>query len=436
MELQGRYEAIKAHYEANRAQFETKESIDVQVLALTLEDLARQVSVPPAELQTYYEQNKSSFAEPEQRRASHILLTVGDGGSAKDKDGARKLAEELLARVRARPDDFAKLAREYSKDPGSAAQGGDLGLFGRNMMVKPFEVAAFSLKPGETSDIVETEFGLHIIRVTEVKGGAVAPFEQVKEKIEQTYRQQQGQKKFAEAAEQFTNIVYEQSDSLQPAADKLGLKIQTVQNVTREGPPRGAAGAALLTPTAVQALFADDSLAKKRNIAAVEVGASTLVSARVSEHRPARLRPLEEVSDQIRERLVREQAIRLARDAADSAAEALRKAPAEAGFSPARPVSRGRAEGLSTDAVKQIMRVPADKLPAFVVAELGGGTQAVFWVLDSKTPEKADEQTAAQLRRGIEQQLAAADDQAYVAELKRKHKAEVVNAQPAAAGKK
>ena len=429
-------EAIKAYYEANRAQFETKESIDVQVLALTLDDLARQVSVPPAELQAYYEQNKWSFAEPEQRRASHILLTVGEGGSAKDKDGARKLAEELLARVRARPDDFARLAREYSKDPGSAAQGGDLGLFGRNMMVKPFEVAAFSLKPGETSDVVETEFGLHIIRVTEVKGGAVAPFEQVKEKIEQTYRQQQGQKKFAEAAEQFTNIVYEQSDSLQPAAEKLGLKIQTVQNVTRDGPPRGAAGAALLTPTAVQALFADDSLGKKRNIAAIEVGASTLVSARVSEHRPARLRPLEEVSTQIRERLVREQAIRLARDAADSAAGALRKAPAEAGFSPGRPVSRGRAEGLSADAVKQIMRVPADKLPAFVVAELGGGTQAVFWVLDSKQPDKADEQTAVQLRRGIEQQLAAADDQAYVAELKRKHKAEVIIAPPAAAGKK
>jgi peptidyl-prolyl cis-trans isomerase D len=428
-------DAVKAHYEANRAQFETKESIDVQVLALTLDDVARQVSVPPAELQSYYEQNKSSFAEPEQRRASHILLTTGEGGSAKDKEGARRLAQDLLARVKARPDDFAKLAQEYSKDPGSAAKGGDLGFFGRGMMVKPFEQAAFSLKPGEISDVVETDFGLHVIRVTEVKGGAVAPFDQVKGKIESTFRQQQAQKKFAEAAEQFTNIVFEQADSLQPAADKLGLKIQTIANVTRDGVPRGAPGAALLPTPTVQALFADDALNKRRNIAAVEVGGNTLVSARVVEHRPARLRPIEEVGGQIRERLVREQAVRLAREAASSAADALRKAPVEAGFTPPRSVSRGQAEAMSPDALKEVMRVPAEKLPAFVVADAGMGAQSVFWVLDSKKPEKADPQSLNQLRRGVEQQQAAADDQAYVAELKRKFKAQVVDAQPVAAKK-
>ena len=428
-------DAIKGYYEANRAQFETKESIDVQLLALTLDDVARQISVPPAELQSYYEQNKASFTEPEQRRASHILLTVGEGGSAKDKDGARKLAQELLARIKARPDDFAKLAQEYSKDPGSAAKGGDLGFFGRGMMVKPFEEAAFGLKPGDTSDIVESEFGLHLIRVSEVKGGAVAPFEQVKGKIEATFRQQQAQKKFAEAAEQFTNIVYEQSDSLQPAADKLGLKIQTIANVTRDGLPRGAPGAALLPAAAVQALFADDALGKKRNIAAVEAGGGTLVSARVVEHRPARLRPLEEVSPQIRERLVREQATRLAREAAAAAAEALRKTPAEAGFSPPRTVSRGQAEGLSPDALREVMRVPAGNLPAFVVADTPMGAQSVFWVLDSRQPEKSDPQALSQVRRGVEQQQAAADDQAYVAELKRKYKAQVVDATRTAAKK-
>ena len=428
-------DAIKGYYEANRAQFETKESIDVQLLALTLDDVARQISVPPAELQSYYEQNKASFTEPEQRRASHILLTVGEGGSAKDKDGARKLAQELLARIKARPDDFAKLAQEYSKDPGSAAKGGDLGFFGRGMMVKPFEEAAFGLKPGDTSDIVESEFGLHLIRVSEVKGGAIAPFEQVKGKIEATFRQQQAQKKFAESAEQFTNIVYEQSDSLQPAADKLGLKIQTIANVTRDGVPRGAPGAALLPAAAVQALFADDALGKKRNIAAVEAGGGTLVSARVVEHRPARLRPLEEVSPQIRERLVREQAVRLAREAAAAAAEALRKTPAEAGFSPPRTVSRGQGEGMSPDALREVMRVPAGNLPAFVVADTPMGAQSVFWVLDSRQPEKSDPQALSQVRRGVEQQQAAADDQAYVAELKRKYKAQVVDATRTAAKK-
>jgi peptidyl-prolyl cis-trans isomerase D len=429
-------DAVKSYYEANRGQFETKESIDVQLLALTLDDIAKGINVPSSDLQNYYEQNKASFSEPEQRRASHILLTVGESGSAKDKDAARKLAQDLLTKLRAKPDDFAKLAREYSKDPGSAPNGGDLGFFGRNMMVKPFEDVAFSLKPGEISDIVETEFGLHIIRLTEIKGGAVKPFAEVKGQIEATYRRQQAQKKFAEAAEQFTNIVYEQSDSLQPAADKLGLKIQTAQNVTRDGAPRDTPVAALLTPGVVQALFADDALNKKRNIAAVEVGASTLVSARVAEHRPARLRPIDEVSAQIRDRLVREEAIRLARQAANEAAEALRKAPSEAGFSPAHAISRGQAEGLSADAVKKVMQVPADKLPAYVVADLNGGAQAIFWVLASKQPEKTEAQTGEQLKRSLERQLAAADDQAYLAELKRKYKAEVVDAQLTPAGKK
>ncbi len=429
-------EAIKSYYDSNRGQFEIKENVDVQVLTLTLEDIAKQISVPPAELQSYYEQNKASFSEPEERRASHILLTVGEGGSAKDKDSARKLAEELLARVRAKPDEFAKLAREHSKDPGSAASGGDLGFFGRNMMVKPFEDVAFSLKPGQISDIVETEFGLHIIRVTEVKGGAVAPFEQVKGEIEATYRRQQAQKKFAEAAEQFTNIVYEQADSLQPAADKLGLKIQTVQNVTGEGPPRDAPAAGLLTPAVVQALFADDALVKKRNIAAVEVGTSALVSARVVEHRPARLRPLDEVTSQIRDRLVRQEAIRLARQAAGEAADALRKTTSEAGFSAPRTVSRSQASGLTAEAVKAVMQVPAAKLPAYVVGDLAGGAQAVFWVLDSKQPEKTEAQAGEQLRLSIERQFAAADDLAYVAGLQRKYKAEVVNAQRAPGGKK
>ncbi len=429
-------DAVKNYYESNRQQFETKESIDVQLLSLTLEDIAKQITVPPADLESYYEQNKASFTEPEQRRASHILLTIGEGGSAKDKDGARKLAQDLLARVRAKPDEFAKLAREHSKDPGSAANGGDLGFFGRNMMVKPFEDAAFTLKPGEISDVVETEFGLHIIRVTEVKGGAVRPLAEVKGEIETAYRRQQAQKKFAEAAEQFTNIVYEQSDSLQPAADKLGLKIQTAQNVTRDGPARETPMASLLTPPVVQALFADDALNKKRNIAAVEVGASTLVSARIVEHRPARLRPLEEVTAQIRDRLVREESVRLARQAATEAAEALRQKPSETGFSPPRTVSRLRAEGLSADAVKKVMQVPADQLPSFVVADLADGVQAVFWVLDAKQPEQTDAQTVEQLRRSIEQQIAAADDQAYVEQLKRKHEAEVISDQPTPGGKK
>lgn len=428
-------DAVKAFYESNRSQFESKENIRIEYLALTMDDVAQQISVPPADLQTYYEQNKASFTEPEQRRASHILLTAGDGGSAQDKDGARKLAQELLARLRAKPDDFAKLAREFSKDPGSAANGGDLGVFGRNMMVKPFEDVAFRLKPDEISEPVETEFGIHLIRVTETKGGAVRPFDEVKGEIETTYRLQQAQKRFAEAAEQFTNLVYEQSDSLKPAADKLGLEIRTLENLTRDGLPPNAPAASLLTSSVVQALFSADALAKQRNTAALEAGASTLVSARVVEHRPARLRPLEEVRASIRDRLIREDAIRMARESATHAAEALRKAPDAAGFSPPRPISRVQAEGLTAAAIKAVMQVPADKLPAFVTAELDGGAQAVFWVIDSRQPTQPDPQGREQVTRSIQRQLAAADDLAYVDALKRKHNAEIVSTQPKSVAK-
>ncbi len=424
-------DAVKAFYEANRTQFETKESARVEYAALTLDDVAQQIVVPPAELQSYYEQNKASFSEPEQRRASHVLLTIGEGGSAKDKSAALKLAQEILAKVRAKPDDFAKLAQQYSKDPGSAAQGGDLGFFGRNMMVKAFEDAAFALKPGQISDIVETEFGLHIIRVTEVKGGAVKSFDQVKDQIELSYRRQQAQKKFAEAAEQFTNLVYEQADSLKPAADKLNLKINVVDNVTRDGLPQGAPAAALLTPSVVQALFTDDALNKKRNSAAIEAGANTLVSARIVEHRPARLRPFDEVKASIRDRLLGDDATRLAREAATKAVASLSASPSEAGFSAPRTVGRLRAEGLSAAAINAVMRVAADKLPSFVSAELDGGVQGVFWVIEAKTPDSANGPQREQLVRSAERQVATADDLAYIEALKRKYKAEIISGEVA-----
>ena len=196
----------------------------------------------------------------------------------------------MLAQVRARPADFERLAREHSKDPGSAAQGGDLGFFGKGMMVKPFEEAAMRLKPGEVSDVVETEFGFHIIKVTEVKPAEVKPFEQVRADIERDLKAERAQKEFAKAADQFTNLVYEQADSLQPAADALKLKVQRVDALTRRGlPPH-------LNARVVEALFADDSLKNRRNTQAIEVATNTLVSARIVEHKPAAVKPLDEVS--------------------------------------------------------------------------------------------------------------------------------------------
>ncbi len=420
-------EAIASYYEANRREFETPESVKAEYVVLTLDDVAAQIPVPEAELKAYYEQNKAAYGEPEQRRASHILLAAGEGSSAADKAAARRKAEELLARLRSNPSDFAKLAREFSKDPGSAAKGGDLGFFGRNMMVKPFEEAAFRLKPGEISDVVETDFGFHIIRVDEIKPATYKPFEAVRADIEREYRRQQAQKKFAEAVEQFTNIVYEQSDSLKPVADKLGLKIQTIDVLTRAGVPAQPGAPQIFTPRLVQALFSEDAIKKKRNTEAIEVTPNAFVAARVIEHRPAALRPLAQVRDQIRAGVERQEAARLAREAAAAKLEALRKSPSDAGFSAVRIISRGLPEGLPPGALNVIMQVPADRLPAFVGAELDGGAHAVFQVLSAKLPAKPDPERRGFQQRAWLQQTGAADDLAYLAALKSKHKAQVID---------
>jgi peptidyl-prolyl cis-trans isomerase D len=424
-------DAIKSFYESNRTQFETPETVKAEYLVLTLDDIASQIAVPEQELKDYYEQNKTRYGEAEQRRASHILFTVGDKGSAPTKDAARKLAEEVRAQLKANPGDFAKLAREYSKDPGSAANGGDLGFFGRNMMVKPFEEAAFALKQGEVSDVVETDFGFHIIRVTEIKPEQTKPFDAVRADIEREFRRQQAQKKFAEAAEQFTNTVYEQADSLQPAADKLKLKVQTVDSVTRQG--ASGADPQVFTPAVLSALFSADSIKNRRNTEAIEVGGNTLVSARIADHRPAAMRPLEEVRDAIKARVERAEAARLARETGAKKLEDLRKSPSDTGFGAPRTVGRNESQGLPANAINTIMQVPADKLPTYVGTTLDGDTYAVVRVLSARMPEKVDaERRTAQLRAWA-QQLGAADDAAYLDALKNKHKARVLKSdlQPA-----
>lgn len=419
-------EQIKAYYEANRAAFQTPESMKVEYVVLSLDDAAAQIAVPEAELRGYYQQNQARYGEPEQRRASHILLTAGDGGSAKDKDGARKKAEELLAQLRTNPGDFEKLAREHSKDPGSAAKGGDLGFFGRGMMVKPFEDAAFAQKPGEIGNVVETDFGFHIIRVTEVKPAQAKPFEQVRGEIENEYRRAQAQKKFAEAAEQFTNLVYEQADNLQAVADKLKLPLRTLDNLTRAGLPAQPGQPQVFGPKLTQALFAEESIASKRNTEAIEVAPNMLAAARVLEHRPAAVRPLEQVAAEVRAAVVRQEAAKLARAAGTEKLAALEKFSNDTGFGPPRAVTRVQAEGLPPAAVKAIMAVPAAKLPAYVGAELDGGGFAVFRVLSAQVPDKPDPQQRDSLARALAQQLGGADDRAYIDALKAKYKVEIL----------
>jgi peptidyl-prolyl cis-trans isomerase D len=407
---------IAEFYEKNRRLFETPENVKIEYLVLSPETIAGAGTVAEADVKAYYEQNKARYGTEEQRRASHILLTA----AGSDKTVARKKADEILAKVRANPGDFEKLARENSKDSGSAAQGGDLGFFGRGMMVKPFEDVAFKLKEGEISDVVETDFGAHIIRLTAIKPAQAKPFEEIRVDIERDLKQQQAQKRFAEAADQFTNLVYEQADTLQPAADKLKLKIRTAEAMTRQGIPP------LITARVVDALFAEDSLKNRRNTQAIEVATNTLVAARVIEHRPAAVRPLEQVKSQIRELVERREVVRLAREAGEARLAALSKQPSDEGFLPARFISRQQAQGLPPSALVQILRVPADKLPAFVGVEIENSGYLITHVLSSRAGAALEAPQREAQARVLAQQAAGADELAYADGLKSRHKVTIL----------
>jgi len=412
-------EQVAAFYEKNRSLFETPESARVEFLVLSPETLSGAGAVPEAEARAYYEQNKARYGAEEQRRASHILITP-EGG---DKAAAKKKAEQLLGQVKSKPGDFEKLARENSRDPGSAAQGGDLGFFGKGMMVKPFEEAVFRMKPGEISDVVESDFGFHIIKLTEVKPAEVKPFEQVKGDIERDLKAQQAQKQFAKAADQFTNLVYEQADSLQPAADALKLKVQQADSLTRRGL------APHINARVVDALFSEESLKSKRNTQAIEVATNTLVSARIVDHKPAAVRPLDEVKAQVRQLVERREAVRLAKEAGEARLAELRKQPSDVGFAPARTIARSNPQGLPPSALNAIMGAPADKLPAFIGTEVDNAGFLIAQIVSTKIGEAGTAEQRAGRDRVLAQQAAAADEITYAEGLKSRHNVKILNAE-------
>ena len=318
---------IEAHYKANEARFQAAEQAQIEYVVLDLEPLAKATVVPEDDLRAYYAENASRYTVAEERRASHILINAPQGAPAAERQQARERAEALLAEVRSNPASFAAVARKNSQDPGSAERGGDLDFFGRGAMVKPYEDAVFAMKRGEISNVIESDFGFHIITLTDLRGGEKKPFEAVRAEIEAEVRKSLAQRRWAEAAEQFTNTVYEQADSLEPVVESLKLEKRTA--TVQRTPTPGATGA-LASPKLLQAVFATDSLRNKRNTDAVEVGPNQLASARVVTHTPARTLPLAEVHSAVRARLVQEQSAALARKEGEARLASLRAAPGEA----------------------------------------------------------------------------------------------------------
>ena len=279
----------------------TPEQARFEYAILSVDALGGNVAVDPADVRKYYDTNMASYTtQPRSVRASHILVAVRPDASDADKAAAEKKAAAIAAQVRAKPASFAEVAKAQSQDPGSAPQGGDLGSFGRGSMVKAFEDAVFSTKPGEIVGPVQTEFGWHVIRVTGAKPATQRPFEEVRAQIEADLRRTRAQDKFQAAADQFQNLVYEQADSLAGLGKALDIPVQTTPSfVTRAQAQQIARNNAKFA----EALFSPASLQAKRNTEAIEVAPNTLMAGRILEHRPAAPRPFDEVKAEIRRQL-------------------------------------------------------------------------------------------------------------------------------------
>lgn len=418
---------IEAYYKnpANAAQFEAPEQADIEYLVLDLDALKKDVQVSEDELRKYYAANEQRYSTPAERRASHILVKAEKSAPAAEREKARAKAEQLLADVRKNPASFADLARKNSDDPGSAEKGGDLDYFGRGAMVKPFEDAAFGLKPGEISGVVESDFGYHIIQVTGARGGDKKSFEQGRAEIEDEVRKQLAQRKFSESAVDFGNMVYEQSDTLKPAADKFKLELRSASAVKRTPAP-GATGA-LANPKFLEALFGSEAVRNKRNTEAVEIGASQLAAGRIVKHEPAHQRPLAEVKALVRERLAAEQAAALARKEGEARLAELRKAPDTALPGATLTISRAQTRELPREIVDGALRAVADKLPAIEGIDLGTQGYAIVRLL-KVLPRDPAVMDAARVQSQYAQAWADAEAQAYYAALKTRLEAQTTEA--------
>ncbi len=406
--------AVKAYYEKNDTEFLTPEQARVEYVVLSAEALLTQVAVDETEVKKYYEEHQPEFGTQEQRQAAHILITVAAKASDTDKQAAKAKAEQILQQVKQSPGKFAELAKQYSQDPGSAANGGDLGLFGHGMMVKPFDDAVFQLKTGEISGLVQSDFGFHIIKLLAIKPAKVRALDEVKSEIEQKLKLQKAGDKFAELAEKFSNVVYEQSDTLKPAAELAKAPLQQSAWLNKTQPE-----IAPWTDKALQAVFSKEVLKDKRNSTAVEVAPNTLLAVRLLEYKPASTRALAEVSDAIRQKLVHQQALELAVKQGKATLEQLKRGEKpNLEWKPGQTMTRSQ-PSTQSDLMRQVFQADKTKLPAYIGVENTQGGYLIARVDEVKDATTVDESKRARYVQEIRKLVGDELLQAYVADARK-----------------
>lgn len=417
-------EEISAYFEQHAREYMQPERVKVDYLELNIEDIANSIKVNEAEERERYEARKINYTTPEERRASHILVKLSADSSEEAVAAAKQKAEKLLARI-SKGEDFAKLAKAESDDPGSAPQGGDLGFFGKGVMDPAFEKAVFALKKGEVSELVRSSFGFHIIKLVDIKGGEVKPFAKVKDEIKKEIQKERAEKQYYDLAEQLANLTYEHPESLAIASEELKLPIKSSPFFSRNG------GSGIASePKVVEAAFGDEVLARGNNSETIELGRNHLVVLRLNKHEPEAQRQLSEVKAGIVSGLKRDKAQAQAKDLAATAEERLRSGKKPAALAKSMGIKWNERHDIrrdNTDVNRTIvtevfqMPKPAEGKSEIKRIALPSGDQAVvilYNVEDGSKSAKASEKDRQQAVNKLKQAISTADLDSVISTLR------------------
>ncbi|MBV4533782.1 SurA N-terminal domain-containing protein [Pseudomonas sp. SWRI107] len=399
-------EEVKAHYDQHAKEFMTPDQVVIDYIELKKAAFFDQVKVNDDELKALYEKEIANLGE--QRRAAHILIEVND----KTTDAQAKARVEELQQRLEKGEDFAKLAKEFSQDPGSANTGGDLGFAGPGVYDPAFEDALYKLNKDQVSAPVRTEYGYHLIKLLGVEAPDVPSFASLKDKLTHELKTQQVEQRFVEATKQLEDAAFEASDLAQPAQD-LGLKVHTSAPFGREGGEGITANRAVL-----QAAFSEEVMDEGANSNGIELDPETVVVLRVKEHRKPEQMPLEAVAKNISEHLAKEKATAELKAKADKLIAGLRDGsvkPSSQNWKVQEAVTRGQ-DGIDPAELQAVFRLgkPESKdKPVYGSVVLGDGSLVVVQLKGVNEGAAATDEEKQQIRRYLASRAGSQDFAAY-----------------------
>ncbi|QDD13439.1 peptidylprolyl isomerase [Candidatus Methylopumilus rimovensis] len=405
---------MQAFYDQNKSKFLAPEQVKAEFVVFSLANILPTINVTEDEIKSFYKANADKYQNQQQREASHILIAASKNAPPAEKAKAKAKAEDVLNQVRKNPKQFEELATKYSQDPESAKKGGDLGSFSRGMMVKPFDDAVFSMKVNEISNIVESDFGYHIIKLTKIIGEG-GGFDAMRPQIKAELIYQKGQEKFAALAEEFSNKVYEQSSSLDAVSKRFNLPIQKTDWISRKDSDKFFKNEALMS-----ALYSKESIKDHRNTEAIEVTPNNLISARVVDYKAQSTKPFADVRKNIEDYLKFESAKKMVASEGEAALKFLTDASRKIDWQPATLVDRKNTKGLSDAVVNHAYKMPTDKLPSYSGFIDGNNGYVIVKVNKVSFPNDSNEENKQAFASDYSEALSAEYLSAYLKGLKAK----------------